>query len=87
MNGEIELEMSLVSYLLGSISDPLRFVIKPNFCTPWLAWKTRASYSTNQKLINQNQSRLVCMRFPALGADNVYWLRAFIGSLCRLSFL
>lgn len=23
MNGEIELEMSLVSYLLGSISDPL----------------------------------------------------------------
>ena len=51
----------------------------------WLAWKTRASFSTNEKQ-NQNQSHHVRVIFPALRASYRWLLGIVIGS-SRCSFL
>ena len=92
MKGENDLEISLVSFLLGSIFGDRWSLERAGYQALLSVFHNLLEKFTLFTLPikskeNQNQSRLACMRFPALGTDDVYWLRAFIGSLSCLTFL
>ena len=97
--GKIRASMSrLVLVILWLVEKVARFFfqlsVESNFLIAlflycyalWLAKKSRAIFSTNQKW-NHNQSWLARTRFPALGAGSMCLLWVLIGSRDRLRLL
>ena len=74
------------SNLHYSVESSLVIALVLLYCALWLVNKNRATFSTNEKL-NQNQSCLARTLFPALGASYMYLLRILIGSLRCLRLL
>ena len=74
-------------FLLAVFNLVSKVISRLHYYGLWLVNKTHATFSTNGKYPNQNQSCFRHLCFPALGTSYMYLLRILIGSLCCLHLL